>query len=273
MIPYIDQINFEYRTVEDRRKLPGLIALLEAVTVLFAESCPKDNENGIIFSLPFVYDIVAVIARDIISVSRGDLNRGERRVWNFIIAHFSEIRSVMRDGKPPRNNQEPEAFMVSDLCPGRPEFSDVHSNTVRGWLNGLAGKGYLQRVGNGRGRQACYLPVYKNITVNSNGENKRLIPELGPVSATDYENNVLHVYEGLPTVPELTPPIHSIHPIGNCKLVNLRIKPEMLEFEPDWLKTRRFSSQTKFCDPKAEAPPSGTQQTRAQEEWVQPDWS
>jgi hypothetical protein len=247
VVPYIQQIKFEYRNLADRRKLPDFVSLVQTVTYLFSEICPKDKENGILFSVPFAFDIAATIAADIISVSRGSLNRGERRLWSFIQQHFDEIRSVTTDGKAPREFESAEAFLVSDLVPGRPEFSDVHANTMRNWLNGLVRKGFLRRTGLGRGRGASYALVYNSGLVNSNAENAGLIPELGPVSAQDFEITTTQIYEGMPK-PTLNPPFRSISPLGNCELVDYRIKPEMLDFKPTWRKSEPSSSQMQVCD-------------------------
>jgi hypothetical protein len=248
IVPYIDKVKFEYQTLADRRKLPDFTSLLETVTYLFSDLCPKDTENGILFSAPFAFDITSAIAGEIIAVSRGDLNRGEARVWKFIQEHFDEIKSVTREGRKPQSEHDmPEAFLVSDLCPRRKEFSDVHENTMRNWLNGLARKGYLQKVGTGRGKPSVYTLVHKTHTVNSNASKNGLIPELQQYSESDFENTTSQIYEGM-TKPSLNPTFSSNLPIGNCELVNYRIKAKMLEFTPKWKESRIPTSQTKACD-------------------------
>jgi hypothetical protein len=249
IIPYIDKIKFEYQNLADRRKLPDFTSLLETITHLFSELCPKDLMNNILFSAPFVFDIASAIAGDIIAVSRGDLNRGEERVWKFIQDHFDEIKSVTREGrKPQKDNEIAEAFVVSDLCPARKEFADIHENTMRNWLNGIARKGHIQKVGTGRGKPAIYLPVHNNRLVNSNRAKPCLIPELDEYSESDFEITSSQIYEGM-AKPPLHPTLDSYMPVGSCELVNYRIKPEQLEFNPKWQESKLSSSQTKICDP------------------------
>ena len=165
VIPFIKDIQFEYKTLGDRRKKPDLTTLIRTVTYLFQDLCPKDEDRGIIFAAPFTFDIVMAAAANIIAVSRGGLNRTEKRIWDFLTSHHDEILSVTRDGKPPepdvmrdgkkiREGHPAEAFTVGDLAL-QSEFSDIHEKTIRESLKGLARKGWLVQTVSGRGRPEC----------------------------------------------------------------------------------------------------------------------
>jgi hypothetical protein len=269
IVPYINQIKFDYQGLADRRKLPDFTSLLETVTYLFSDICPKDNEHGILYSVPFVYDIAVAIAGDIIAVSRGNLNRGELRVLNFVQERFNEIKSVMLDGGQAKDDGLfAEGFTVSDLCPGRPEFADIHENTMRNWLNGIVRKGHLRRTGLGRGKPAVYSLDYNMPIVNSNGAKTAPFPELGATSATELEITSSQIYEGM-VQPQLTPSFRTITTLGNCELVNYRIKPEMLEFQPDWRKLPAFSTQPQVCgSTKQDGPTFLDEQIKHAIEWL-----
>jgi hypothetical protein len=250
VIPYIDQVKFDYQTLADRRKLPDFTILLKALTFLFPSICPKDEENKILYSVPFVFDLATYIAGQIIAVSRGRLNRGEQRVFDFISQHFDEIKSVTADGRRPTDDHMPEGFLVADICPSREEFKDIHDNTMRNWLNGLTRKGLLKRQGMGRGKPAVYIPIHNNLhngLVNLTSIKNDLIPELEAVSAQNLEVTSTQITMGLPSQPILKPSFTDTSIFG-CDLVNYRIEPEMLDFHPEWLKTANVSSQTGIYD-------------------------
>lgn len=267
VIPFVKDIQFEYKTLGDRRKKPDLTTLIRTVTYLFQDLCPKDEDRGIIFAAPFTFDIVMAAAANIIAVSRGGLNRTEKRIWEFLTTHHDEILSVTRDGKTPepdvmrdgktiREGRPAEAFTVADLAL-HSEFSDIHEKTIRESLKGLARKGWLVQTVSGRGRPGVWMRVQRMGKSNSESAETALIPKLGPISASDLKLNSSTIYTGLDGKPNLSPAWDAVVPSQDVELLNYRIPAERLLFRPEWSESARLSSTLKIVEPAAPAEPEG----------------
>lgn len=143
------------------RKYLARAKLIRYAAHLFQHILPKDEERGVVFALPFVYDIVQAIADEIVMVSRGACTEPEKRMLGFINEHYYSLLSVTLDGKKPKKlmkqtrigdiepkEEDVEAFTVTDLM-DNPNFEDIfgelHRNTVTSKLNGLVNKKWLHK--------------------------------------------------------------------------------------------------------------------------------
>jgi hypothetical protein len=259
VIPFIKDIQFEYKTLGDRRKKPDVTTLIRTATYLFQDLCPKDGDRSIIFAAPFTFDIVMAAAANIIAVSRGGLNRTEKRIWDFLAVHHDEILSVTRDGKPPEpdvmrdgktvhEGRPAEAFTVADLTL-RSEFSDIHEKTIRESLKGLVRKGWLVQTVGGRGRPGVWTQVQRMGTLNSENAGTALIPKLGPILASELKLNSSTIYEGLDGKPTLTPAWDALLPLQDVELSNYRIPAESLLFHPEPSELAYSSSTLGIVEP------------------------
>ena len=256
IIPFIRNITFKYRTLGDRRKKPDLANLIRTTTYLFQELCPKDDENKIIFAAPFTFDIVLAAAADIIAVSRGGINRTERKLLDFLTNHYDEVVSVTKEGKQPdadvtrdgkliREGHPAEAFTATDITQ-RGEFSDLHENSIKNNLRSLTRKGWLLQTVSGKGRTGVWTQPNKDnkkAIVRSNDEKTALIPGLSPISGPDLDLTTSQIYEGLDRRPDLQPAWDTILPIQNCQVVRFRIEPETTGFAPERLESAALTSQ------------------------------
>jgi hypothetical protein len=261
VIPFIYQLNFEYKTLADRRKKPDLANLIRTTAFVFQELCPKDEENKVIFAPPFIFDIVMAASAEIIAVSRGALNRTEKRILDFVTTH-DEILSVTRHGKTPqlgfddREVDSFEAFTVDDLAQ-RPEFANIHPKTIRENLKGLSTKGWLQQTVKGQGRPGVWMRVQQSGKSKSDDAKHALIPQLEPVSDSVLNLNTSTIYDGLERKPVLTPTWNTVLPSLNVELSKYRIPPEKLSFEP---KRPELASSTSTLPSVEVAEPEATAQ-------------
>jgi hypothetical protein len=277
VIPFIKEIKFEYRTPGDRRKKPDLTTLIRAVTYLFQDLSPHDDEYGIIFAAPFAFDLVIAAAGDIIAVSRGALNRTEKRICTFLSTYYQEILSVTKDGKQPDETHSPAGFVVADLRK-REGLVDLHDDTLRSNLKALTRKGWLTQSVTGRGRPGVWTRVQENASLNWESMKKSLIPELGPISPDVLKFRSSRIYEGLPGGPseavmipsrvegqevspvegppvKLIPDWDAVVPSLNRELLNYRIESESISFQPERLKTSQRSSEVEFSELAKPQPP------------------
>jgi len=73
--------------------------------------------------------------------------------------------------------------------------------------------------------------VYGNIVVNSEASEKSVLPVLSPISTDFLSSQVNKILYGYLGQKEKNVPISSIE---NCELVNLKISPEKVLFQPNW---------------------------------------
>jgi hypothetical protein len=241
VIPFTKEINFVYRNLGDRRKKPDLKGMLRSTAFLFQELCPKDEANHILFAAPFTFDIVMAAIQEIIGVSRGGLNRSEKRLLEFIQDHSDEILSVTKDGKEPeqdlmrdgkliREGRPAEAFKVMDI---RSRFEDFTDEAIRNWLYGLTRKKRLTQTVTGKGRPGVWMPVPTNTILEVEKTETSLVPSLGPISPEILEFQSSKISMGGKPSAGLCPAWRAPSPIENLELWNFRIGQESLLSTPE----------------------------------------
>jgi len=151
----------------------------------------------------------------------------------------------MRDGKIIHEGRPPNGFTVADIA-RRQEFSDLHEQTIRDNLHGLARKGWLVQTVSGRGRSGVWARVQEKAILNSDNAKTALIPVLGPISGSDLEFKSSRIYEGLDHKPVLQPAWNAILPLQNLELLSFRIKPETNGFAAQSLESASLSSRSQF---------------------------
>ncbi len=108
----------------------------------------------------------------------------------------------------------------------------MHENTIRNALNGLVNKRRLVALKKARGALSVYSHRFGNIVVSSKDENQAYLPEMSPIS-TDFLNLQTYkiLYGKLPK--DNDPDYNRLKAlIEFCRFVGLKIKPEMILFQP-----------------------------------------
>ena len=91
--------------------------------------------------------------------------------------------------------------------------------------------------------------VYGNIVVNSEASEKSVLPVLSPISTDFLSSQVNKILYG--KVPQKTETVAKT-PIENCELVNLKISPEKVLFQPNWAFSDFFELTTMLKKIKTE---------------------
>jgi hypothetical protein len=241
VIPFTKELNFVYRTLGDRRKKPDLKGLIRSATFLFQDLCPKDEANRIIFAAPFTFDIVMAAAQEIIGVSRGALNRGEKRLLESIEQHSNEILSVMKDGKEPeqdlmrdgkliREGRPAVAFKLIDI---QSHFEGFTDDAIRNWLYGLTRKKRLIQTVSGKGKTGVWMQPPKNIISEVEKAETGLVPSLQPISPEILNLRTSKISEGGKPSAGVYPAWRAPGPLENSEVWNFRIGQESLVSTPE----------------------------------------
>jgi len=238
-VPFITKIKFPMKGLEDRRKLPDFTNLMRYATHLFQYACPRHEEKRIAFATPFIFDFVKIISSDVVAVSRGSLNAGERKLLNWIQDRKVELLTVTREGRKPKTirslkegdlTEQPEAFTVTDILEHAdyPQEELGNRNTITQKLKALANKGWLTKFSiGGQGKAAVYgfrtIPhkLPNKLAVKSEEAETSSIRLTEPISDEFLNLTTSHILEGVsPT---------------SVPAVRLRsLQPQDILFQPDW---------------------------------------
>jgi len=234
-IPFIAEIEFPVKALEDRRKFPDFTNLMLYATHLFQYSCPRHIEKSMAFAAPFIFDFINIISKDIVSVSRGSLSSGERKLLKWIESRKPQLLTLTREGKKPSSirslkegmlTEQPEAFGVSDILE-HPDYNQLelgNRKTVSEKLKALANKGWISSFdAGGRGKPAVYgfrtAPTPKPTIISKGGE-MTSIRLKQPISDDFMKIVTSHLLEGVP--PTAFP------------VTNLPFNPSDILFQPEW---------------------------------------
>jgi len=235
-VPFLSKIEFPMKSLEDRRKLPDFVNLMDFATYLFQNVCLRNEEKSMIFANPFVFDFVKIIAKDVVAISRGALNPGEKKLFNWIQQRKSTLLTLTREGRQPKKIHtvkegdyiEPvEGFTVSDIL-DHPDYRQEdlgNRKTVIEKLKALSNKGWISNFVTGKGRTAVYgfrsQPTGYKVT-RLEGSERGEIRLKEPISE-DFLNLVTSHLQETPTLPH-----------AQLQCYKVALTPEMILFQPDW---------------------------------------
>jgi len=231
-VPFISEIEFPAKALEDRRRFPEFINLMEYATYLFQHACPSHEGKSIAFAAPLLFDFINIISKDVVAVSRGSLNKGEWKLLKWIQPRKAELLSLTREGKKPSLihtlkegdlAEQPEAFTVREIVDHR-DYDQLElgsRRTVTEKLKALANKGWLTTFASGgQGKIAVYGFRGEKLETPKMG----LIRLKQPIS-DDFLNLVtLHLLEG---VPPTSVPNRDVAKSQGCQ-------SEEILFQPPW---------------------------------------
>jgi len=221
--------------LEDRRKLPDFVNLMDFATYLFQNVCLRNEEKNMIFTNPFIFDFIKIIGKNVVAISRGALAPGEKKLLNWIQQRKSTLLTLTREGRQPKtihtkegDYTEPvEGFTVSDVLE-HPDYRQEdlgNRKTIIEKLKALSNKGWVSNFVTGKGRTAVYgfrsQPTGYKVT-RLEGSERDEIRLKEPISE-DFLNLVTSHLQETPTL---------LHAQLQCYKVALT--PEMILFQPDW---------------------------------------
>lgn len=238
-IPFISEIEFPAKALEDRRKFPDFNNLMEYATHVFQYACPRHEGKSMAFATPFIFEFVNIISKNIVAVSRGSLSNGERKLLKWIESRKPQLLTLTREGKKPSVihtlkegdlAEQPEAFTVRDIV-DHPDYDQLelgNRKTVTEKLKALANKGWFTNfVSGGQGKMAVYgfrgaFPqLRKDLITKSEIPKMESIRLKGPISE-DFLNLVTsHLLEGV------SPTHIPVTKLRSCQ-------PQDILFQPEW---------------------------------------
>ncbi|MFH7880415.1 MAG: hypothetical protein QXI09_00170 [Candidatus Aenigmatarchaeota archaeon] len=156
LIPYLDFLNFPSNSIDDRRKEENFITLIKLIAHFYQYQRPRNEEKGILVSLPSDFYIACRIASKILALSRGGLNKREEDMLEMI----KKLKPGCRDEKGNVNGGP--WFFLND-CVERSEWKYKYDLTFK-TFNSLVKKGFLSKIKVGKNN------LYKLLEEKNSGE-------------------------------------------------------------------------------------------------------